>query len=95
MKKYRDLLPEVSPEQRRRIRGKQEIICRHEPEKAISTLPQLLSNPNDRSRFLSLLGAILKDPKINMTGSGPTPEQIAMLKRIREVLPDKEMTAAG
>ncbi len=40
---YRDLLPNVTPDQWRRIRGEQDIIVRYEPEKAIAALPKLLS----------------------------------------------------
>ena len=94
MKKYRDFLPDVPPDERRRIRGRQELICRHAPEEAISALPHLLSDPSDRSRFLSLLDQIAHDPLMNLAGSRPTPEQLAMVKRIREVLPEKRVPAA-
>ena len=40
---YRDLLPDLPPDEVRRIRGEQEIIVRYEPEKAVETLPALLS----------------------------------------------------
>ena len=36
---YRDLLPDWTPDEWRRIRGEQDIIVRYEPEKAIATLP--------------------------------------------------------
>ena len=93
MKKYRDFVPEYSPYERRRIRGKQEIICQYELDKAIATLPQLLSDLQDRRRFLKLLEALLKDPQVN--AKGPTREQTAMLKRIRDVLSPKPMPATG
>jgi hypothetical protein len=42
---YRELLPELSPAEVRRIGGAQEVIARHEPDKAVETLPALLSGP--------------------------------------------------
>ena len=92
MKKYHDLLPDLTPYQRRRIRGQQEIICRYKPEEALSTLPQLLSNRDDRRRFLTLLERLLRDPLV--TGIEPSPEQTATLRRIREVLANGVMAAA-
>lgn len=85
MAQYRDLLPALPPDQRRRIRGEQEIICRYEPEKAIATLPKLLSDSNDRRRFHQLLDCLLADPRF--IPEDVTQEQIAMLERIRGVLP--------
>jgi hypothetical protein len=95
MEKYRNLLPNLPPEERRRISGMQELICYYEPAKAISTLPQLLSNSDDRRRFLDLLDSLVKDPQLNSRGSGVTPEQSEVVTRIREVLSNKEMLAAG
>ena len=83
MKKYHGLVPDLTPYQRRRIRGQQEIICRYEPERAISTLPQLLSDRDDRRRFLTLFERLLRDPLVNPTG------------RIREVLSEGETAAAA
>jgi pimeloyl-ACP methyl ester carboxylesterase len=93
MKKYHDLLPDLTPYQRRRIRGQQEIICRFEPQKAISTLPQLLSDRGDRRRFLTLLERLLKDPLV--TGIEPSPERTATLRRIREALSNGAMATAA
>ena len=52
---YRDLLPNVTPDQWRRIRGEQDIIVRYEPEKAIAALPKLLSQAG-RSRAVGRAG---------------------------------------
>jgi len=81
---YRDLLPDLSPEQWRRIRGEQEIICRYEPDKAIETLPKLLSNRTDRKRFVTLAEKLLADKRIQ--AQGVTDEQARMFERIRGIL---------
>jgi len=81
---YRELLPPVSMDQARRIRGEQEIIVRYEPEKAIETLPMLLVERADRDRLLALLDRLLADER--MQRAKPTAEQLAMLDRIRTVL---------
>jgi hypothetical protein len=83
LEEYRDLLPDLSPDQRRRIRGEQEIICRYEPEQAIETLPKLLAGRADRKRFLTLAGKLLADKRIVQNVSA---EQLRMLERIRGVL---------
>jgi hypothetical protein len=95
MKKYHDLLPDLTPYQRRRIRGQQEIICRYEPESAISTLTQLLADRDDRRRFITLLERVLKDPLVNLAGAEPSPEQSATLRRIRQVLSDGAIAVAA
>jgi len=84
MEEYRDLLPDLPPEQRRRIRGEQEIIVRYEPERAIETLPDLVASPADRERLLALLDRLLADRRVQ--DLRPTPEQAAMLARIQQVL---------
>jgi pimeloyl-ACP methyl ester carboxylesterase len=84
MEEYRDLLPDLPPDQRRRIRGEQEIIVRYEPERAIQTLPALVANPADRERLLALLDRLLADRRVQ--DLRPTPEQAAMLARIQQVL---------
>jgi pimeloyl-ACP methyl ester carboxylesterase len=81
---YRDLLPDMPRDQMRRIRGEQEIITRYEKEKAIETLPQLLREPEDRKRLLTLVDHLLTDKRIQ--SEGVTPEQRTMLKRIGVVL---------
>lgn len=81
---YRDLLPELSQDEWRRIRGTQEIISRYDPDRALTTLPALLSKPEDRQRFLSLLERLLKDERVQAAQA--TPQQYATLARIREAL---------
>mgnify|MGYP007118306332 CR=1 FL=1 len=81
MEKFKDLLPEIEPDQRRRIRGEQEIICRYEPDKAIDTIPKLLADPNDRKRFKTLLDQLLADPRF--APENLTQEQLDMVGRIQ------------
>ena len=81
---YRGLLPDMPRDQMRRIRGEQEIITQYEKEKAIATLPQLLHDPEDRKRLLTLVDHLLTDKRIQ--SEGLTPEQRTMLKRIGVVL---------
>jgi len=81
---YRELLPDIPRDQMRRIRGEQEIVIRYEPEKAVETLPQLLSDPADRKKLLTVVDRLLSDKRINLEGA--TQEQRAMLKRIGNVL---------
>jgi pimeloyl-ACP methyl ester carboxylesterase len=83
---YRDLLPEIPQDEWRRIRGQQEIITRFEPERAMAALPTLLSKPEDRRRFLTLLDRLLKDERVQVDQA--TPQQRAALARIQEVLGD-------
>ena len=81
---YHELLPAISMDHARRIRGEQEIIVRYEPERAIETLPVLLSERADRDRLLTLLDRLLADERIQRVK--PSSEQLAMLERIRGVL---------
>jgi hypothetical protein len=83
-KAYAGYLPDLPPDQWRRIRGEQEIIARYEPEQAIGTLPALLDNRADRERLLTLLDKLMADKRVQMTQ--PTAEQLDMLDRIRAVL---------
>jgi hypothetical protein len=87
-KAYAGYLPDLPPDQWRRIRGEQEIIARYEPEQAISMLPALLDNRADRERLLTLLDKLMADKRVQM--ARPTPEQLAMLDRIRGVLSSSE-----
>jgi len=81
---YRDLLPELPRDQVRRIAGEQEIIARYEPERAVETLPALLSDRKQRDRLLTLLDRVLADPRVQRIE--PTPRQRAVLAKIRRVL---------
>ena len=82
---YRELLPELSFEQRRLIHGEQDIIVRYEPERALATLPQLLSEPGDRQRMLTLLDTVLADERL-IRSFKPSDKQLAIVQRIRGVL---------
>ncbi len=81
---YQELIPDLPRDQMRRIRGEQDIIIRYEPEKALASLPQLVQDPADRARLLTLCDRVLSDPRLHLEGAAP--EQRAMLKRIAEVL---------
>ena len=81
---YADYLPDLPPDQWRRIRGEQEIIASYEPEQALATLPLLLADKSDRKLLLTLLDELLADERLQSTS--PTEEQKAMLDRIRDVL---------
>ena len=78
---YKDLLPSLSPDEARRVRGAQELIVRYAPEQAVATLPRLLPQKSDRERFMSLLERLLADDRVQKIK--PLPEQVAMLERIR------------
>jgi pimeloyl-ACP methyl ester carboxylesterase len=82
-KEYANLVPDLPLDQWRRIRGEQEIIVKFELEKAIETLPQLLDE-EERLRLLTLMERVVSDKRVLETK--PTPEQLAMLERIRKVL---------
>jgi pimeloyl-ACP methyl ester carboxylesterase len=90
--KFGRLLPELTFDQMRLIRGNQEVICRRDTERALSTLPLLLSNPKDHDNFLTLLDAVVEDCSATF---GLTEEQGAMLQRIREVLGAKELASVS
>jgi len=81
---YHDLLPDLAPDEWRRIRGEQDIIVRYEPEKAIATLPKLLAKPGDRERLVTLVRRLLADER--MRRFEPTTEQLAMIENIGETL---------
>jgi pimeloyl-ACP methyl ester carboxylesterase len=84
IEEYRDFLPKLPLEEMRRIGGQQEIIARYERDKAIETLPLLLSEREDRQRLLTLLDRILADKRVQRIK--PSAEQAAALARIRSAL---------
>jgi pimeloyl-ACP methyl ester carboxylesterase len=84
MEDYAAFLPKLSLEERRLIRGQQEVIVAFEPERALETLAGLLSDPADRARLLTLLERLATDPRV--WKDRPAPEQLTMLERIRTVL---------
>jgi pimeloyl-ACP methyl ester carboxylesterase len=84
IEEYREFLPDIAPDEARRIGGEQEIIARYEPEKSIETLPVLLAERKDRDRLLTLLERVLADERVQRIQ--PSAEQTAMLARIRQVL---------
>jgi pimeloyl-ACP methyl ester carboxylesterase len=88
---YAELLPEQPIEQWRRIRGEQDIIARYEPERALDTLPELLSSPAERERMLTLLDKLMADSRIQK--AEPSPEQLAMYNRIHKILSESGQSA--
>jgi pimeloyl-ACP methyl ester carboxylesterase len=84
LEEHRELLPSLPPADVRRIAGRQQIIVRYEPEKALKTLPALLKSPKDRERLLLLCDRVFADERVQRTQ--PTIGQKEMLGRIRAVL---------
>ncbi len=84
MGEYKDLLPELSPHDWKLIRAEQDLIVRFEPERALSTLPQLLADRPDREKFLLVLDHIANDRELV---AEPTAEQREMLTQIKNILP--------
>jgi hypothetical protein len=83
-REYADWLPPLRADEWRAIRGRQEIICRYEPERALQALPRLLADPADRERFQAVLQRMLADPRLP-TGQA-TAAQRATLDRILAAL---------
>lgn len=81
---YHDLLPDLPRDRMRRLRGEQEIIVGYEPERALATLPQLLLDPADRKKLLTLVDRVLSDRRIS--AELVTPEQRLMFKRLAGIL---------
>jgi hypothetical protein len=79
---YKDLLPPMTLDQARRVRGEQELIVRFEPEQALATLPHLLHEQADRDRLVRLLETLLADQRVQKIK--PQPEQLQLLQRIRD-----------
>ena len=86
---YADYMPKLPLDQWRRIRGEQEIIAHYDREQALGTLPALLADRADREKLLTLLDKLMADERVQH--AKPTPEQLAMLERIRAVLSGKPM----
>jgi hypothetical protein len=82
-KEYAGLVPDIAIDQWRRIRGEQEIIVEHEPERAITTLPDLL-DLEERERLLTLIERVVTDKRV--LAEKPTAEQMEMVERVRNVL---------
>lgn len=80
---YAELLPRQSPEASRRTRGEQEVMVRHEPQRALETLPELVRAPKDRERLLQLIDKVTDDDRVEFD---LTKEQLAMLGKIATVL---------
>ena len=80
--KNADLLPDLPLIEIQRLRGQQELIVDADLERALQTLPVLLSDQKDRSRFLMLLQRVVNDPDRPKAA----PEQVAMFDRICTIL---------
>ncbi|AET93781.1 hypothetical protein BYI23_D002710 (plasmid) [Burkholderia sp. YI23] len=91
MADYADYLPEKPRDEWRRIRGEQEIIVRYEPEQALSTLPDLLNDNEDRKKLLTFMDKLRDDSRLQ--GYEPTATQHDTLARIRAALPLKPARA--
>jgi pimeloyl-ACP methyl ester carboxylesterase len=81
---YADLLPDMAPDEWRRVRGEQDIIVRYEPDLAIKTLPHLLAKPGDRQRLVTLVERLLADER--MQRAKPNAEQRETAGHIVEAL---------
>ncbi|MBS0319377.1 MAG: DUF3141 domain-containing protein [Proteobacteria bacterium] len=88
---HRDLLPDLTPDQWRRVRGEQEIIVRYAPDEALATLPRLLK-AGDREKLVTLMRALLADERVRRTA--PQPEQVATLDAIADTLGVERKAAA-
>jgi hypothetical protein len=80
MREYADLLPDLQPDEMRRIRGEQDIIVRYARGRAIDTLPQLLQDPADRARLMELVRRLRSDPR--MLGHVPTRHDAAVMDMV-------------
>ncbi len=81
---YAEYLPNLPPDQWRRVYGEQEIIATYEPQQAIATLPALLARPEDRTRLLTLLDKLLGDARVQ--SESVSERQWDALQRIRAAL---------
>jgi pimeloyl-ACP methyl ester carboxylesterase len=81
---FADLLPPLRADQWKKIRGRQEIICRYEADHAVQSLPLLLGGDGDHVRFMTVLERLVGDPRVATARASAG--QHAMLQRIRDVL---------
>ncbi|HTP97895.1 MAG TPA: DUF3141 domain-containing protein [Casimicrobiaceae bacterium] len=88
---YKNLLPQMPPDQWRRVRGEQEIIVRYAPEEALATLPQLLRKDEDRSKLVTLVQRLLADERVQR--AKPSTEQLAMIETLGQTLSVKPKAA--
>jgi hypothetical protein len=80
MREYAELLPVLTPDEMRRIRGEQDIIVRYARAKAIDTLPKLLADPADRVRLAELVRRLRADAR--MLGHKPTKHDAAVMDMV-------------
>jgi len=92
MADYKGLLPDMPMSDWRRVRGEQEIIVRYAPDEALSTLPSLLADPDDRRRLVTLVKRLLADERVRR--AAPNGEQIAMAESIGAALDVAAVTAS-
>jgi pimeloyl-ACP methyl ester carboxylesterase len=92
IKAFQDLLPALPDFEMRRVSGQQAIVCTHDREGAIETLPSLVADPSDRDRLLSLLDLIVNDSRIDT--ASVTDEQRDTYRRILGVLGADKPTPA-
>jgi len=90
---YAELLPPIPHDERRRVRGEQDIIVRYEAERALATLPQLAGDAAGRKRLLTLIDRLLADKRLQKTKA--TPAQARMLERVRGQLMRSDAPSAG
>jgi pimeloyl-ACP methyl ester carboxylesterase len=84
LKTYKSLLPDVSEQERRKIRGIQEVILANAPENALNSLAMLLDNPKDKNKFLSLLDMLESDRRLKQFPLSVTQQET--IKSIRQQL---------
>jgi hypothetical protein len=83
LREYADLLPDLPVHEWKLMRGRQAVIVRYEPERALKTLGFLLTDPTDRERFVTVLDRIVHDREFCPE---PTPEQKRVARQVRETL---------
>lgn len=85
--KFAPLLPGITFEKQRQVRGMQELIVRYDPELALNTLPKLLAAPGDRARLRTLLQRVMEDKSVRSMKL--TAEQQKKLRQIMALLAPK------